>query len=169
MKCKTFLRRKMCWQRKRLDWDGPLVREQQGKGIQENSSATWFIVSGFMAMALVSRLSLANHLAYIWSESGSFLVACTPLSQDGFQHEGFWDVGRTILWVGVSFFLLAPPTFSWLVYSSSTVFLFRASCFEIIHASGYHYHWLRQTISVNGLLTKLLDRTMISSEDSTGE
>ena len=167
-------------------------------------------VSGFMAMELVSRLSLANHLAYIWSESGSFLVACTSLSQDGFQCAGFWNVGRTILWVGVSSFLLesevaqscptvcdpmdgslpcfsvhaifqarvlewvaisfsrgsswprdwtqvsciagrrftlwatrVPPKFSWLVYSSSTVFLFRTSCFEIIHASGYHYHWPR--------------------------
>ena len=35
--------------------------EQQGKGNQENSSVTWLVVSGFMVMGLVSRLSLANH------------------------------------------------------------------------------------------------------------
>ena len=36
-------------------------REQEGKGSQENCSATWLKVSGFMAMVLVSRLFLANH------------------------------------------------------------------------------------------------------------
>jgi len=35
--------------------------EQQGKGTQENSSATWLKVSGFMVMGLVSELSFANH------------------------------------------------------------------------------------------------------------
>ena len=38
-------------------------------------------------MALVSRLFLANH-----SDSGSFPVAHTLLSQDGRQQEGFWEV-----------------------------------------------------------------------------
>ena len=53
-------------------------REQQGKGVQENCSATWLTVLGFMLMGLVSRLSLANH-----SDSESFLVAHALLSQDG--------------------------------------------------------------------------------------
>ena len=35
--------------------------EQQGKGTQENSSATWLAVLGFMVMGFVSGLSLANH------------------------------------------------------------------------------------------------------------
>ena len=50
----------------------------------------WLAASGFMAMGLVSGVSLANH-----SDSGSFLVARTSLSQDGFQRGGFWEVGRT--------------------------------------------------------------------------
>ena len=54
-------------------------REQQGKGTQEGCCATWLAVSGFMVMWLASRLSLANH-----SDSGTFLVAHTLLSQDGF-------------------------------------------------------------------------------------
>ena len=45
--------------------------------------------SGFMVMGLVSRWSLANH-----SNSGSFLVVHTLLSQDGFWREGFWEVDR---------------------------------------------------------------------------
>ena len=61
--------------------------EHQGKGAQENCSATWLAVSGFMVMGLVSGLSLANH-----SDSESFLVAHTPLNQDGCQREGFWEV-----------------------------------------------------------------------------
>ena len=64
-------------------------REQWGKAIQENYSATWFTVSGFMVIGLVSGLSLANH-----PDSGPFLVVHASLSKDGFQQEGFWEVGR---------------------------------------------------------------------------
>ena len=49
-----------------------------GKRTQENCSATWLSVLGFMVMGLVSRWSLANH-----SNSESFLVAHASLSQDG--------------------------------------------------------------------------------------
>ena len=61
--------------------------EQGGKGNQENCSATWLAVPGFMVMGLVSRLSLANH-----SDPESFLVVHTLFSQDGCQREGFWEV-----------------------------------------------------------------------------
>ena len=43
-------------------------------------------------MGLVSRLSLANH-----SDSASFLVAHTSISQDGCQREGFWEVVRHVV------------------------------------------------------------------------
>ena len=39
----------------------PLGREQQGKGTQEDCSAMWLAVSGFMLMGLVSGWSLVNH------------------------------------------------------------------------------------------------------------
>ena len=58
--------------------------EQQGKGTQENCSATWLTVLGFMVMGLVSGLSLASH-----SDAESFLVVHTLFSQDGCQQEGF--------------------------------------------------------------------------------
>ena len=66
---------------------GHLGGEQQGKGTQENSSATWLAVSGFMVMGLVSGLSSAN-----LSDSESFLVVHAVLSQDGCQRAGFWEV-----------------------------------------------------------------------------
>ena len=50
---------------------------------QKSCSAAWFTVVGFMVMGLVSRLSSANH-----SDSGSFLVVHTLLSQDGCQVGG---------------------------------------------------------------------------------
>ena len=53
-------------------------REQQGKGSQENRSAMWLTVSGFMVLGLISGLSLANH-----SYSESFLVVHASFSQDG--------------------------------------------------------------------------------------
>ena len=63
--------------------------EQEGKGTQENCSATWLAVSGFMVMGLVSGLSLANH-----PNLESFLVVHSLLSQDGCWWEGFWEVDR---------------------------------------------------------------------------
>ena len=66
---------------------GRLGWEQQGKGTQENCSATWLTVSGFMVMALVSWLSLASR-----SDSEPFLVVRALCSQDGCQWEGFWEV-----------------------------------------------------------------------------
>ena len=36
-------------------------REQEGKGTQENCSAAWLAVLGFMVMGLVSGWSLAHH------------------------------------------------------------------------------------------------------------
>ena len=45
----------------------------------------WLQAPGFMVAELVSGFSLGSH-----SDSGSFLVACAPVSQDG-----FWEVGRT--------------------------------------------------------------------------
>ena len=50
--------------------------EQQGKGTQENCSASWLAVLGSMVMGLVSGWSLANH-----SNSESFLVVHASLSQ----------------------------------------------------------------------------------------
>ena len=51
---------------------GRLGGEQEGKGTQENCSATWLAVLGFMVMGLISGLSLANH-----SDSRSFLLVHT--------------------------------------------------------------------------------------------
>ena len=61
--------------------------DQQGKGTQENCSAAWLPVSGFMVMGLVFGLSLASH-----SDSKSFLVVHALFSQHGCQREGFWEV-----------------------------------------------------------------------------
>ena len=57
---------------------GTRVESSGVRGTQENCSAAWLTMSGFMVMGLVSGWSLANH-----SNSESFLVAPTLLSQDG--------------------------------------------------------------------------------------
>ena len=61
--------------------------ESSGKGTQENCSAMWLTVLGFMVMGIVSGLSLINQ-----SDSESFLVVPALLSQDEGQWEGFLDV-----------------------------------------------------------------------------
>ena len=43
-------------------------------------------------MGLVSGLSLANHF-----DSEFFLVVYTLFSQDGWQREGFWEVGEQVV------------------------------------------------------------------------
>ena len=50
-------------------------RERWGEGTQENCSALWLAVSGFMVMRLVSGLPLASH-----SDSGPFPVTLASLS-----------------------------------------------------------------------------------------
>ena len=62
-----------------------------------------------MLKGLVSRLLVDNH-----SDSGSFLVVCTWLSQGEFQQEGLWEIGHLLP-------LLAPPEFSQLVFGQSTM------------------------------------------------
>ena len=81
-------------------------KEQQSKGTQENCSVVWLVVSGFMVIGLLSRLSLASH-----SDSGSFLVLFSLLVQDRFQWEGFWEIGRT-------YGLMSPVSF-WCFTNSS--------------------------------------------------
>ena len=70
---------------------GKGTRVERGKGTQENCSATWLEVSGFMVMGSVPRLSLANH-----SDSESFLVVLALFSQDGCWR-GFWEVIRHVV------------------------------------------------------------------------
>ena len=57
---------------------GTRVESSGVRGTQENCSAAWLTMSGFMVMGLVSGWSLANH-----SNSESFLVVHASLSQDG--------------------------------------------------------------------------------------
>ena len=66
---------------------GSRAESSRGKGTQEDCSAMWLAVSGFMVMGLVSGLALASH-----SDSESFLVVHALFSQDGCQQEGFWEL-----------------------------------------------------------------------------
>ena len=75
-------------------------------------------------------------------------MVCVPLSQDGFQHQGSWEVGHLLPPTGPSQIL--PVSLQ-----GSTMFLIGASC-ETVHASGYCRAWPRWTASVNGSLTAAL-------------
>ena len=135
-------RRHICWQRKIFIGKGCLGGEQLGKWTQENCSATLLTVLGYMVMRLVSRLSLASH-----SDSESFLVVHTLLSQDGCQREGFWEVVEYV----VTFwpFLNSSGGWWWLL---SSAFLSRTSCLKTTHANGYYGAWPGWAVSVSVLL-----------------
>ena len=93
------------------------------------------VYGGGVSFQVVSGQS--SCLTRIWPDSGPFLVVCTSLSQDRFQHEGFWQVGRTY------YELASPPSFRPLPNSSgwfwwqlvSSVFLVGTSCFETTYTS----------------------------------
>ena len=105
---------------------GRLGGEQQAKGTQEDSFATWLTVSDFMVMGLVSGLSLASH-----SDSESFLVAHTLLSQDGRHREGFWELVRHVV---------SPSDLSWSLPVGGGLLVpcsLWTSCGKTTHAPGY--------------------------------
>ena len=89
-------------------------------------------ISGFMGIGLVSPSCSAGS----WCGSGSFLVACTSLSQYGFQCQGFWKDS-----------CLFPPTVPSQILlvslQGSTMFLIRASYHESVHERGYYHAWTR--------------------------
>ena len=103
------------WGHKRAGHDLATKQQQQpewraaGEGTQEDCSAVWLAVLGFMVRGIVSGESLANY-----SDSGSFLVV-RKLNQDGFQPDGFWEVGRIYGLVPPLSFWLTFPKFFWLV------------------------------------------------------
>ena len=77
--------------------------EQVGKGTQENCSAAWLAVLGFMVMGLVSRWSLANH-----SNSESFWW-CTHRSAKmdaGKRDSGKWTDRQCLLLTFLKLFQL---------------------------------------------------------------
>ena len=116
----------------------------ESRRVREPRRTIWHVVAvlRFMVAGLVSGLSLANN-----SDSGSFLVANASLSQDRFQQEGFWEVGRT-------YALESPCSFwvflnsNWWQLVSSTVLTRIPSC-KIAHISEYYHFWPGQVISVN--------------------
>ena len=115
--------------------------EQQGKGTQENCSAVWLTVLGFMVMRLVSRWSLANH-----SNSESFLVAHTSLRQDGCYREGFWEVdGQAVSPFDPSWTLLIGGGLL-VPYSLS-----RSPSHKTTHANGYYGAWPGWAVSISVL------------------
>ena len=82
------LRRHACWQSKRLYWEGAPGRRARG-GSPGGLLCLAALVSGFMVVGLVSRLSLNN-----LSDSGSFLVVHI-IQLRLIPVRGVWEVGRT--------------------------------------------------------------------------
>ena len=121
----TCPRRHTCWQSKRLYWEVAPGRRSAGwrspgalfcqvaHNLQFDGNGVSFrVVSG--------RLSCPVHT---WSGPGSFLVALTPLSQDGSQSQGSWEVGHLLPPLGAPQVLLGIP-------QGSTLFLTRPSCWD---------------------------------------
>ena len=110
----------------------------QGKGTEENCSAAWLTVSGFMVMGLVSGLSLANHSDSVLS-GGAHLVQPRRMPE------------RRILRGGSDMCcLLASPELFWW-WLITFVFLTRTFCHKTTHANGYYGAWPGWAVSVSVL------------------
>ena len=130
----------MCWQSKRFYWERAPGWRAVGKGTQENCSAAWLAVLGFMVMGLVSGWSLANH-----SNSESFLVVHNAQPR--------WMLARGILgsgWTGSVSSRPFPNSSSWW-WLISSIFLIRISCHKTTHANGYYGAWPGWAVSVSVL------------------
>ena len=129
--------------------------ELEGQGNQENCSAAWRAVSGFMVMGLVSGWSLANH-----PNSESFLVAHASLSQEGCKEGDSWK------WTDTRCLLLTFPQLLGLLEAYS-VFLIRIFCHKTTHANGYYGAWPGWVVSVSVLpLTESLSRQEMTCHKS---
>lgn len=117
--------------------------EQQGREPGE-LLCTRLTVSGFTGMGLISRSSLASHLA--WPTFGPAQGSswwCRHLSAETDPSQGFREVDGLLPPLGPSQIL--PVSLQ-----GSTGFLIRASCCDPTHASGYYCAWPRWTASGNG-------------------
>ena len=131
------LRRCTCWHSERLHWEGAQGQRAAGEGTQENCSATWLTVSGFMGMGFVSRLSLATCLA-------QFILGLA-------QGPSWWCEHLSAKMDSSAKDPLLPPVGPSQVLlvslQGSTLFLIWASCCEIPHASAYYCAWPRCVVS----------------------
>ena len=110
------------------------------------------------------------HSLRFYGDGVSFRVVCgqsfwlrvlpgahTLLSQDGFQGEGCWEVGRTYgLASPLSFWPFLNSYIWW--YLVSTMFLTKTSWCKLTHVSGFHGAWPGQVVSVTGSPNKSRDR-----------
>ena len=147
---KRIVRGDTCWQSKRFYWEGHPGGEQESKGTQENCSAVWLTVLGFMVMGLVSGWSLANH-------SNSVFPGGARIAQPR------WMLARGILGSGRTGSVSSRPFpnssgWWWLI---SSVSLIRFSCRKKTHANGYYGAWPGWAVSISVLpltgLWKLMD------------
>ena len=114
--------------------------EQEGEGTQENCSAEWLTLLGFIVMGLVSRWSLANH-------SNSVFPGGARIAQPRWMlARGIFGSGRTC---GVSFWPFPNSSSWWWLISS--VFLIRISCHKTTHANGYYGAWPGWVVSISVL------------------
>ena len=89
---KELSEKKCAVRRKRLYWNWHPGGEQQGKGTQENCSATWLAVLGLWWWD-----PSPGCLWPIILTQESFLVVHSLLSQDGCQQQRFWEVVRHVV------------------------------------------------------------------------
>ena len=114
-------------------------REQWDEGTQEGvpsswaegSSASWLTVSVFMVMGLAYKVVCGQSSCLcpllVWLKVDTCVHFWSWWHQDLSAKGGFLGGWQDILWVGDSSLLLAPPKFSWLVFSGSTVLLMAIS------------------------------------------
>ena len=127
-------RRHMCWQSKRFYWERAPRWRAVGKGTQENCSAAWLEVLGFMVMGLVSGWSLANHSNSVFPGGACIAQPRWMLARGILGSERTGSVSFDLSWT-------LPAGGGLLV----NAFLIRISCHKTTHANGYYGAW---TVSV---------------------
>ena len=137
-------RRYTCWQSKRLYWDGTSRQKAAGQGNP----------GGLLCPVAHSLRFYGDGIHFQVVSGQSFWLRVLPggptlLSQDRFQWERFWEVGRTYgLALPLSFWpFLNYSSWSWLI---SSMFFTRTSCHTITHINGYCSAWPGWAVLVSG-------------------
>ena len=142
----------MYWQSKRLYWEGALAWRAAAWANPGGLLCHGLAVSGFMLIGLAFRVvsgqssCLCPYL--VWVSWWRAHLSAKMDSRMRVSGRLAYILGWRLLppW--------APPEFSRLVFSGSTMFLIRACCGETARANGYYHRaWPRQAVSVDGSQT----------------
>ena len=154
--------RHQCWQSKRLDWGGAAGGQHQGKGSQEDCSATWLKnlrFNGISFMGLVMELVSGCLWPIILTQGPSWWCERHLANVNSSEK----DSGRLVGHIDCC--LLSPFDLSWNL-PVSFAFLTKDFLFKITPVGGSFGAWLRQVVSPSVSPNKWMKKSFLNKRET---